>query len=309
MRRTWQAGGESGERDVKTLLVTGASGLLGFNLCRAALGRWKVYGMYCSHPVALEGVNMVRSDATRFAELKEMVLTIGPHAVIHAAALAKPNACQEDPVLSRAVNVDASINIAGICSDLAIPCVFVSTDLVFDGLNPPYQEDDPVSPVSVYGEHKVEAEIGMQERHPGTVVCRTSLMFGDDASPSASFIQPMIAAMKEGRSQMLFVDEWRTLLSVRCAAEGIFLALSHARGRLHLGGAERVSRYEFGQTLKEVLGLPEARLIAAHRRDVSMAAPRPEDVSLDSSRALALGFTPPPLKVQLNRLLTADYTA
>ena len=290
---------------MKNLLVTGASGFLGFNLCRAALTRWMVYGMYCSHRVVLEGANMVHADATRLDNLREVFRKTRPHAVIHAAALAKPNTCQEHPLISRAINVDASINIAGLCSDLGIPCAYVSTDLVFDGRNPPYRENDPVSPVSVYGEHKAEAERSMLDRHPETVVCRTSLMFGDDSSPSGSFIQPMIAAMRIGRSQTLFVDEFRTPLSAASAAHGIFLALSRVRGTLHLGGTERVSRYEFGLVLRKALGLPEAPLIAAHRRDVPMAAPRPADVSLDSSRAFGLGFKPAPLRGELERLLAS----
>lgn len=288
---------------MKTLLVTGASGFLGFNICRMVRNDWRTFGVYFSHRVAIEGVSLVQCDVTRWRELKDLFRKIRPDAVIHAAAVAKANLCQQDPSRSRALNIDASVNIAGLCSDSAIPCAFISTDLVFDGLNPPYGEDAPVSPVSVYGEHKVHAEAAMLDRHPDTVICRTALMFGDDSSLSPSFLQPMIAAMKENRPQRLFVDEFRTPLNVVCAVRGILLALATVRGRIHLGGLERISRYDFGLMLQDVLGLGDAPILPAKREEVPMAAPRPPDVSLDSSRAFKLGFRPRPLRVELEDLL------
>lgn len=288
---------------MKTLLVTGASGFLGFNICRMVRNDWRTFGVYFSHRVAIEGVSMVQCDATRWRELKELFRKTRPDAVIHAAAVAKPNLCQQDPSLSRAVNIDASVNIAGLCADYSVPCAFISTDLVFDGLNPPYVEDDPVSPVSIYGEHKVQAEAAMLDRHPETAICRTALMFGDDSSLSPSFIQPMIAAMRENRPQQLFVDEFRTPVNVSSAVRGILLALATARGRIHLGGSERISRYDFGLMLRDVLGMGASPILPAKREEVPMAAPRPQDVSLDSSRAFKLGFRPKPLRAELEDLL------
>jgi len=287
---------------VKTLLVTGASGFLGFNICRAARSSWKVFGAYFSRRAAIDGVNVVPVDATRFSELKKLFREVRPDAVIHAAAVARPNLCQQNPSWSHAVNVEASINIAGLCSDLTIPCAFISSDLVFDGLNAPYKEEDPVSPVSLYGEQKVQAETAVLDRHPGAAVCRTSLMFGDDSSPSTSFIQPMISAMKENRPQTLFIDEFRTPMSADTAVQGILLALAGARGRIHLGGPERISRYEFGLLLRDILGFRDARLNPGRQQDVAMPAPRPPDVSLDCSRAIELGFRPSPIRTELERL-------
>lgn len=287
---------------MKTLLVTGASGFLGFNICRIARTDWKVFGAYFSRRVAIDGVNAIHIDATRFGELKRLFLRIRPAAVIHAAAVARTDLCRQNPSWSHAVNVEASINIAGLCSDLSIPCAFISSDLVFDGLNAPYREEDPVSPLSLYGEQKVQAEAAMLDRHPGTVVCRTSLMFGDDSSPSPSFVQPMISAMKEKRPQTLFTDEFRTPLSAGTAVQGILLALAGVRGCIHLGGAERISRYEFGLLLRDVLGLHKAPLNPGRRGDMETGAPKPADVSLNCSKAIGLGFRPASVRVELERL-------
>src|SRR5262249_32516308 len=114
--------------------------------------------------------------------------------------------------------------------------------------------------------------------------------------------QPWIRAMKEGRELKLFVDEYRTPVSAQTATQGLLLALARIHGIIHLGGPERISRYAFAVKLKDILGIQQANTTACRQRDVPMAAPRPPDVSLDSSKAYALGFKPPALSEDLQSL-------
>ncbi|MDF5712900.1 MAG: NAD(P)-dependent oxidoreductase [Rhizonema sp. NSF051] len=284
---------------MKKLLVTGSSGFLGWHLCQLAKQEWEVSGTYFSHSLEITGINMLKVNLTNFQELQQIFSEIQPAAVIHTAALSQPNFCQTHSDESHAINVIASCNIAGLCADYSIPCVFTSTDLVFDGLNAPYKETDPVSPVNIYGEQKVMAEEGMLERYPLTAVCRMPLMFGMATPTATSFIQSFIQTLKEGKELNLFIDEFRTPVSGKTAAKGLLLALEKVNGRIHLGGKERISRYDFGRLLVEVFQLPANQLKACRQQDVKMAAPRPADVSLNSSKAFALGYQPPSLLEEL----------
>ena len=284
------------------LLITGASGFLGWNLCRMAQGGWDVYGLVRRNQNQLQGVELRRADMTRFKEIKENLLQIQPDALIHAAAESSPNFCQLNPAASYGINVEATVNLASLCADLSIPFVFISSDLVFNGLKPPYSEHDPVCPVSIYGEQKAEAERAVLDRHPRALVCRMSLMFGDAGQGAASFIQPLIEDMRNGRQIKLFTDEYRTPVSATNAAQGILLGLSKTRGILHIGGPERISRFDFGKALQDILGAHNAKLYACTRQSIKMPALRPADVSLDSARAVALGFKPGPLRKELERL-------
>lgn len=284
---------------MKKLLITGASGFLGWHLCQIAKQNWQVYGTYYSHDLEIPGINLIKLNLTDFAELKQIFQEIQPDAVIHAAARSQPNFCQTHPEESHLVNVIASCNIAGLCADYQIPCAFTSTDLVFDGLNAPYKETDAVCPVNIYGEQKVLAEIGMLERYPMTAVCRMPLMFGNATPTATSFIQPFIEILKAGKELNLFIDEFRTPASANTAAQGLLLALEKVHGIIHLGGKERISRYDFGRLLVEVFQLPETGLKGCRQQDVKMAAPRPADVSLDSSQSFALGYKPLAIKEEL----------
>ena len=287
---------------MKKLLVTGASGFLGWNLCQLAKQGWDVYGTYFSHLGRIPGINMLKVDLRDFQEIKRIFQEIQPAAVIHTAAQSSPNFCQSHLNESYPINVTASCDIAGLSADYSIPCVFTSTDLVFNGLNPPYRETDPVCPVNYYGEQKVMAEEGMLERYPMTAVCRMPLMFGMATPTATSFMQPFIKALREGQELSLFIDEFRTPVSGKTAAQGLLLALEKVKGLIHLGGKERMSRYDFGRLLVEVLQLPEAGFKACRQKDVKMSAPRPSDVSLDSSIAFALGYKPLSLREELEAL-------
>ncbi len=242
-------------------------------------------------------------DLTDFTALKSLFNEIRPDAVIHAAAQSQPNVCQTYPQESYRINVTTSSDLAGLCAEAEIPCVFTSTDLVFDGLNPPYAETDAVCPVSRYGEQKVQAEIEMRDRNPQTIVCRMPLMFGEGGPAAQSFLQPMLQTLRSGQELALFTDEFRTPVSGKTAAEGLLLALKKDEKLLHLGGKERVSRYSFFEQVIEVLEVREGRIKPCRQQDVKMSAPRPPDVSLDSSKAFSLGYNPLPLHSQLLALL------
>lgn len=287
---------------MKKLFVTGASGFLGWNLCQIAKQEWDIYGTSFSHAIEIPGITLLKVDLRDFEELKRIFQEIQPDAVIHTAAQSSPNVCQSNPEESHAINVTASCNIAGLCADYSIPCAFTSTDLVFNGLNPPYKETDAVSPVNLYGEQKVMAEEGMLERYPMTAVCRMPLMFGVAAPPAQSFMQPFIQILREGKELRLFTDEFRTPASGITAAKGLLLTLKKVNGRIHLGGKERMSRYDFGRLLVEIFELPSEALKGCRQADVKMAASRPPDVSLDSSMAFDLGYAPLSLREELEAL-------
>ncbi|PSB43119.1 NAD(P)-dependent oxidoreductase [Cyanosarcina cf. burmensis CCALA 770] len=288
---------------MKKLLVTGASGFLGWHLCQLAKQQWDVYSTYFSHEIEIPGVTMLKIDLRDFQALKHLFQQIQPSATIHTAAQSSPNYCQTHAEESYAINVTTSLNIAGLCADFGIPFIFTSTDLVFDGLNAPYRETDPVSPVNAYGEQKVQAEEGILARYPLATICRMPLMFGMATPTATSFIQPFMQTLKDGKELALFTDEFRTPASGTTAAKGLLMVLEkQVQGMIHLGGKERLSRYDFGRLLVEVFQLPATRLKSYRQQDVKMAAPRPADVSLDSSKAFHLGYQPLSVREELEML-------
>ncbi len=286
----------------KRLLVTGASGFLGWNICSAAHKSWDVFGVAFSNPIEVSGVNIKVVDLTDSYSLKQLFIDVEPDAVIHAAAAANTGYCQINQKESHKINVDTSINIADLCAERNIPMVFVSTDMVFDGLNAPYKEEDPVCPVNVYGEQKVLAEKEMVKRYPEMTICRTSIMYGCHPERSKNWFQKNVESMRKRQDVQLFVDEYRTFLSVRKAVSGLLLAIGNINCILHLSGDERISRLDFATTVARIFHINNAKLIPCYLSEVQIAAPRARDLSLDNSKAKTLGFNPSSIEKELEVL-------
>jgi dTDP-4-dehydrorhamnose reductase len=287
---------------MQKLLVTGASGFLGWNLCQLARAEWEVIGTYHRQPIQIADVNIAAIDLTDPDLVKAEIDRLAPDALIHTAAASSPNFCQAHPAESALINVTASRLLAEICAAAKIPFVFTSTDLVFDGTRPPYRETDPVTPINIYGAQKVAAEREILTANPQAKICRMPLMFGIAPPTANSFVQPWLKALAAGQSLQLFVDEFRTPVSAITAAKGLLLALKLPPGIIHLGGNERISRYEFGKLLAEIFEYDLSLLSPISQQDLPMAAPRAADVSLDSTKAIEFGYQLPSLRSELESI-------
>ena len=62
-----------------------------------------------------------------------------PTVIIHAAAERRPDISRENPELARALNVTATRSLVKLAQETGAWFVYISTDYVFDGTEPPYQ--------------------------------------------------------------------------------------------------------------------------------------------------------------------------
>jgi dTDP-4-dehydrorhamnose reductase len=206
-----------------------------------------------------------------------------PEIILHAAALAKVADCYRDPGRARQVNTRGTELLAELAAAAGARLVLTSTDLVFDGEHAPHREEDPPAPLSVYGRTKAAAEGPVLA--VGGVVVRISLLYGPTLVGRPAFYDEQVAALRAGKTVILFEDEWRTPLSLSTAARALLgVARSDFRGLLHLGGPERLSRLEMGRRLAAYLGADASVIRAVRREDLPSGEPRPRDTSLDSSR-------------------------
>lgn len=285
------------------LLITGSGGFLGWNLCQIAHENWKVVGLYRQHASNLPSVDEHQVDLKDFSKAETTVSSIKPDAIIHTAAFSNNNALQKDPAQGFLVNVEVSEMLAGQAAAMGIPFIFTSTDLVFDGREGMYREDDEVNPITHYGEQKAEAEERIMEVNDSACICRMPLMLGPAGTPNASFLQDFVEKTGNGIAYPLFEDEFRTPVGVRSAAAGLLLAIQENwQGIFHLGGMERLNRVEIGKHIIEALDLGDAKINPCQHKDVQLAAPRQKDATLNSEKAYRRGFKPQLLYKELKEL-------
>jgi dTDP-4-dehydrorhamnose reductase len=275
------------------VLVTGAGGRLGGRLAELLAPRFRVTaGMRTAAPppglpgVALDVCDPVAVDAA--------LTSTRASAVVHCAALADADACERDPDAALRLNDTACRALAAACVRRGVRLVALSTDLVLSGERAYWTEDDEARPASVYGRTKRAGERAVLEADAGFAAVRVALVSGRTHGPHPSATEAIAWALAEERPLRLFTDQYRTPVDPESVADALTALLAGGPGGLyHLGGPERLSRFELGLRVAAVLGLDARHIQPARQAELAFDAPRPADVSLDSRRARdRLGWRP-----------------
>lgn len=268
-----------------TTLILGASGFLGREVTPAFRRHGQVVGVSSRGGPGLEAVD-IRDPAA----LRGLCQRTRPTSVLLLAAYREPDFCEEHPAEARRLNVEPALVLAdSLPADVHL--TFISTDYVFDGLTPPYYENSPRHPVSVYGRTKTEAEDLLGDR-PKTLVLRIPLLIGGGASLKESGFIGQIVETLRGNQAMVQDDVlMRFPTWTRDVAEALlFLVDRRAEGVFHYSGLEGGTRYHWMCESARVLGL-SAEHLTPSREVVPRKAVRPPNSQLSPDKIRSLGYT------------------
>jgi dTDP-4-dehydrorhamnose reductase len=209
----------------------------------------------------------------------------GLDAIVHTAY-------RNDEASLQSVVIEGSRHVAAAARRNGSRLIHLSTDIVFAGRDlTPYTEEDAPDPVTPYGEAKAEAEQIVATSTPYAVLVRPSLLWSSDHSDRQSAM--VRGALAGEQPTTFFTDEYRCPVRTDDLALAIeALLINPLSGPLHVGGRDRVSRYELARLLARSMDLdPEAVVGAPQDPDGPL---RVKDVTLDSSLAeLELRLTLP----------------
>jgi dTDP-4-dehydrorhamnose reductase len=232
------------------LLITGASGFIGGVLINYFMDRGHevLACYYNSLPTSPGSTQWIHFDVTA-PNIEQRILDLRPTAILHCAAVPGISQCDKDRKRAFMVNVDATCRIAETAEKLEIPLVYTSTDLVYDGMRGWYAEDDPPNPTSYYAETKLLGEQKVLSLASRAYVLRLALCYGAGAQGFGGFLKWTYDALRDGNELNLYKNQYRTLLFVDDIPEIIERVLERKAksGIYHLGGPDRLSRYEIGQ--------------------------------------------------------------
>ena len=271
------------------VMVTGASGQLGaFVLERLAGKAWDVVGLSHREPGRRAAIGLIPVDLLDVSATDRVLSVFRPEAVLHLAAVSSYEAVFRDPAGAVTLNVGATQRLAEWCEGRGARLVLASTDAVFDGREGWRTEEDPAWPVLGYGRTKRAAEDAVLAI-PGGTAARLSLLYGVSRCGREAFFDRSIAALRRGETLKAFADEYRTPLAYEDAAEVLVGLLERdGIGLVHVGGPERLSRFEMMRRVASALGLDAGRVEPNERADVPSSEARPADTSLDSGKLAGL---------------------
>jgi dTDP-4-dehydrorhamnose reductase len=259
------------------ILITGGGGYLGAELIQQArAGGWDVGATCFSVLPADQGIAWLRLDIRDEPAVARALDAWRPDVVVHTAYR------QRGPDLWSTSAEGAGV-VARVARAAGARLIHMSSDALFDGARAgSYREIDDPSPITPYGEAKAAAERLVAEAHPAALIVRTSLIYGG-ARPSPHE-QLALDALSGQADVAFFTDELRCPIAVGDLAAALLeLAPTDYAERLHVAGADVVSRYEFAQLAAAAHGQDPALLRAAASATSDLR--RPRNCALDSSLA------------------------
>ena len=242
--------------NASSILITGGAGFLGWNLINRLSKHHRVIGTFHrSEPDSSQAATWIRLplESTNFPEaLKPHT----PSAIIHCAAVSNVAACAADEKRAFALNVDATRRLAEFAAKENIPFVFISTDLVFDGVKGGYTEEDAVHPTSYYAETKCLAEELVKATGGRHYILRTALMYGEHENKPGSFLRWTVDVFRRNEALRLYGNQFRNPLYAPDVAAVLeqLLERKSPSGIYHLGGPERFPRTEIGVYIARAFG-------------------------------------------------------
>lgn len=274
------------------LLLLGGSGLVGRAIARSP-GAHRCVSTHDRHPVTGSiAFNAVKND------LRHLLTQQGDFdAALVLFGITKPDVCFADPNRAAAVNVDGVKRVIEVCAERGIRVVYFSTELVFDGLLGPYDENSVPNPRTVYGRHKAELEAYCLSHHPSSLVVRLARVVGLRLG-DGTFLTQLAEDLLAGRPVVCAEDSVFSPVLAEDIAEAVLrLMQTGANGRVNVAGAQFETRC--AMVAKMIAGLQAAglqirsKLCKKRLSDLNTIEPRPPNVALSIDRLRALtGFTP-----------------
>ena len=273
--------------------ITGAAGLLGAHLAAALQGSADVVGLdrhpwWGDRPLAMLPLDLADEVAAQ-----EAIARIRPAVLFHCAALVNVDECERSPERAFAANAEMPRRVAQAAGPHCL-VVYITTDGVFRGDQPLLGEGAPPEPRTVYGRSKLAGEAAVAAAAPEHLIVRTNF-FGWSSRRKPTSAEWLYDALAAGDPLTLFDDFFFSPIYVVDLVDALLEAIDRgARGLYHLTGGERISKYAFGMELARQAGFATTSVRRGSIDDAGLAASRPKDMSLDTSRAAALLGRPMP---------------
>lgn len=257
------------------IFISGASGLLGGN-CMQYFGSigWDVVGSHLSYP----------TPSTCFFDTLQPshpdnfdVAAYGPDVILHCGALTHVDYCEQYPEESYEKTVRSTQNIIDLCKRTGARLVFVSTDYVFDGTDGPYRENAPVRPLSVYGQHKLEAERMAMDMLDHTLVIRITNVYGNELR-GKNFVARIVQQCKDGQrlSLRLPYDQFASPTNALDIARALYVLIRDGKnGIYHICSSDYMNRVELALRVLSHFPDAEYNLEAISTEEMAQPAARP----------------------------------
>jgi dTDP-4-dehydrorhamnose reductase len=276
------------EARMATVLILGASGMLGSDVVAAFEGRGR-------RVIRATRNDFDLGDVHASAEFARGAIADGAQWCVNCAAYTNVDAAESEEETAHRINALGPESAAREFGRAGLRFLQISTDYVFDGRKgAPYGETDAVHPLGAYARSKLLGDRLVLAANPSAVIARTAWLFGPNGS---SFPKSMIHAWRENRPLRVVEDQWGTPTYTADLAETIARMIESdiPPGVYHAAGPDATSRYDWALASLRAFEKcfpgrsPQITIERARLADWPSPAPRPSNTALDCSKLRQTG--------------------
>ncbi len=240
-------------------------------------------------------------DLINCVDTAAMLETVAPDCVVNLVAATNVDECERSPHTAYLLNIRTVENlVAGLAGRKSAFLIQVSTDQVYDALG--NSDENDVRLTNIYALSKYAGELAAL-RMPAAVL-RTNF-FGPSRHPNRkSFSDWLLDKFRDGKGFTAFSDVAVTPLSMDTLSAAIDRVLRHqVAGVFNLGSRQGMSKADFAAALAHTFDLPTEAMRRGSTTDVELAAYRPKDMCMNSSKfEQTFGMKLPRLSDEIKRL-------
>ena len=256
------------ERVAMTVFICGSTGRLGRSVAKVFEKEAKVVAP------ARQELDLRSKD-----DLQEALEASQPSILINCAAWTDVDGCEKNPELAKEINATLPQHLSELSKKVGAHLVHISTDFVFDGrTDTPYDEKQLPNPLSVYGQTKLDGEIGVG---PNATIIRTSWLQSQDDSNMVEWILDSfkktgsVEVPNDRRSNPTFVSDLLPVIK--------YFAELRYEGVVHATNQGTTNWCEFARFVAEKSDNDPARVIPSEAEKLNRVAERPVFSALDNA--------------------------
>jgi len=170
---------------------------------------------------------------------------------INCAAYTAVDKAESEKEKAFLINAVAVGELAKICFAHEAKFIHISTDYVYNGsIHQPLKEENPVGPINVYGESKLNGEELALQNNPSTLIIRTSWVY---SSFGNNFVKTMLRLFREKNEINVINDQFGSPTYAADLAEVIMKFIdkgSNFSGIVNYSNSGVTTWYEFAEEIK-----------------------------------------------------------
>lgn len=289
---------------MKKILILGASSFVGSHIINQGIREYDIIATSRD-----DNEKLCNFDALASFDLKDKLDSLDDiEAVINCISMGDVDKCEIDRDIARRLNLDFVKELSNNLPD-HIKLIHLSSNAVYDGLNPLYSEIDAKNPINYYGYLKAEADNYIASTRSNYAIIRPITMIGNRLksqrhNPFSFFTEELM----KGSDITAVSDVYVNFLDVKYLIKAIECIVNQdLYGEFNISGDEVLSRYEFVVLLKRLIG-SESKITSVKSINFETIATRPLNTSFDNSKMKkVLGIQINSLESDLIKLIKAVF--